>query len=246
MSLALSVQYKKLRYSRTPIFRTRARACFKDVVELLKSMSDVFLSVRVNAALGESILTQMEKTANTLAREELEHTQQNRATTAAATALAVSAVPAAPLAVDIPNASVSAEASTTIAAPASASSAAGTGLSSSFVAHKSIADSPSAATTHSVLHDNIRGEESSAVMGTTAVTQAVSAEGQDFRSVVAPIQPPTTTALFDLSMLDSLGTDIDLFSNFDPSFDLGAVDTALEANLDMGIPQNWAPWSHIV
>lgn len=34
-------------------------------------------------------------------------------------------------------------------------------------------------------------------------------------------------------------SDIDLFVHFDPGFDLSAVDTALEANLDMGYPQTW-------
>lgn len=47
----------------------------------------------------------------------------------------------------------------------------------------------------------------------------------------APLEPESTV-LGDLS-------DIDLFGYFDPGFDLGAVDAALEANLDMGFPQTW-------
>ncbi|CAK7213903.1 hypothetical protein SCUCBS95973_001956 [Sporothrix curviconia] len=125
VSIALSVQYKKMRYSRTPLFRTRARVGFKDVVALLKSMGDVFINARVNAAL---------------------------AVTADEAALSQSAPP----------------------------------------------------------------------------------------QMLGPGLPNQ----IDLSVLDTLDTDIDLFGNFDPSFDLGAIDTALEANLDMAIPQNWAPWNN--
>ncbi len=63
---------------------------------------------------------------------------------------------------------------------------------------------------------------------------AATATGLDQASDFVP--PPA----FDAPILDSLDMDVDLFGYFDPDFDLGAIDTALEANLDMGIPQNWA------
>ncbi|KAI0965799.1 hypothetical protein F4678DRAFT_467095 [Xylaria arbuscula] len=36
--------------------------------------------------------------------------------------------------------------------------------------------------------------------------------------------------------------DLDLFGHFDPTFDLGAVDAALEGNLDLGMSANWFDW----
>lgn len=42
-----------------------------------------------------------------------------------------------------------------------------------------------------------------------------------------------------------LGTnipDLDVFGHLDPTFDLGAVDAALEGNLDFGASSNWFDW----
>ncbi len=36
--------------------------------------------------------------------------------------------------------------------------------------------------------------------------------------------------------------DLDLFGHFDPTFDLGAVDAALESNFDFGTSTNWFDW----
>lgn len=36
--------------------------------------------------------------------------------------------------------------------------------------------------------------------------------------------------------------DLDLFGHFDPTFDLGAVDAALEGNFDFGTSTNWFDW----
>ncbi|KAI1073579.1 hypothetical protein F5B20DRAFT_587117 [Whalleya microplaca] len=39
--------------------------------------------------------------------------------------------------------------------------------------------------------------------------------------------------------------DLDVFGNFDPTFDLGAVDAALEGNLDIGASSNWFDWQQL-
>ena len=65
---------------------------------------------------------------------------------------------------------------------------------------------------------------------------------------MTPVQPifEGTNVSSDPAILDNFDVDVDLFGFFDPSFDLGAIDTALEANLDMGIPQNWTlSWNHV-
>jgi hypothetical protein len=69
VSLALSVEYRKMRHCRLPMFRTRARAAFKSNCELLRLFRDVFWSARVVADLGEKVLREMERTASSLANE---------------------------------------------------------------------------------------------------------------------------------------------------------------------------------
>ncbi|KAI3318092.1 hypothetical protein HD806DRAFT_526577 [Xylariaceae sp. AK1471] len=43
-------------------------------------------------------------------------------------------------------------------------------------------------------------------------------------------------------MLFDAAPDLDVFGHFDPTFDLGAVDAALESNLDFGMSTNWFDW----
>jgi len=181
VTLALSVQYRKMRYSRTAMFRSRARSHFKSIVKTLRGMGDVWYSARVNAGLGESILQQMEKTASSLVREDGEN------------------------------------------AAAAGSRRMGTAMAT-----------PTEKTP-----------------GSASVVYA------DPASVPVTVVPPSADVLLesslqpdlgtmDLSCLDNLDMDAgDLFGLFDPNFNLGAIDTALEANLDMGIPQNWtATWDY--
>jgi len=160
VSLALTVQYRKMRYSRTAMFRNRARAAFKDIVAVLRDMGGVFSSARVNARLGESIWKEMEKTAGSLAREDVNQQAGGPS----------HAPPNTPRATD-----------------------AG------------------------------RGRES--LNGTTPY------------SVQGSID--TNTTAVDPAVLDNFDVDVDLFGYFDPNFDLGTINTALEANLDIGIPQIW-------
>jgi hypothetical protein len=49
--------------------------------------------------------------------------------------------------------------------------------------------------------------------------------------------------LVDFSMVDAVSGQ-DLFGHIDPNFNLTAVEDALEANLDIGLPLNWGEWGH--
>ncbi|KAK1673141.1 fungal-specific transcription factor [Colletotrichum godetiae] len=165
LSLALSVEYRKMRHSALPMFRARARSAFKSNSELMKRFGDVFWSARVVAGLGERILREMERAANSLAQE------------------GGAALPVAAL-VDVPT--------------------------------------------------NGKLDEPLVVDGAPAEPPS------------APVAPASTAELpaleaIDFSIVDAM-PHLDVFGHFDPSFNLSAVDNALEANLDIGLPLNWGEW----
>ena len=179
VSLALTVEYRKMRYSRTAMFRNRARPIFKNIVGLLHTLGETFASARVNAGLGESILREMEKTASCLVRDETGNTTPSKRIESTA------------------------------------------------------AENPK------------NGGEATEVPPPRAETGATATSGVLTPSTLNALN--VTNAQFDPAILDNLDVDVDLFGYFDPSFDLGAIDTALEANLDMGIPQTWnTPWSYSI
>ncbi|KAI1112571.1 hypothetical protein F5Y14DRAFT_421602 [Nemania sp. NC0429] len=62
---------------------------------------------------------------------------------------------------------------------------------------------------------------------------------EQFRGVV-PAEG-ATEAGSDWLFLDAI-PDLDLFGHFDPTFDLGAVDAALEGNFDFGTSMSWFDW----
>ena len=166
VSVSLSVAYRKMRHSKVPMYRVRARTVFRDIVSLLKRLGEVYTTARVNAGLGESILREMEKTANSL-------------TTPVDT-----------------------------------------------VSNRTL---PLAGQTRA---QNV--EESDQVANVNLVSGGGifdgSAPGENGQ---IPLDP---------ALLGNMD-EIDLFGYFDRGFNLGAVDAALEANLDMGFPQNWtSPW----
>ncbi|OHF02111.1 fungal specific transcription factor, partial [Colletotrichum orchidophilum] len=167
LSLALSVEYRKMRHSALPMFRARARSAFKSNSELMKRFGDVFWSARVVAGLGERILREMERAANSLAQE------------------GGAALPAA--LVDVPT-------NGTVEEP--------------LVMDGQPAEPPSAP--------------------------------------LAPVSAPEIPALdaIDFSIVDAM-PHLDVFGHFDPSFNLPAVDNALEANLDIGLPLNWGEWDQL-
>jgi hypothetical protein len=47
--------------------------------------------------------------------------------------------------------------------------------------------------------------------------------------------------VIDFSLINSISGQ-DVFGHIDPNFNLDAVEDALEANLDIGLPFNWADW----
>ncbi|KAL2753245.1 hypothetical protein ACRALDRAFT_2139521 [Sodiomyces alcalophilus JCM 7366] len=69
VSLSLSVEYRKMRHSALPMFRSRAVEAFKANCELLKRYKDVFRNARVTYGLGERLLKEMERAATSLAQE---------------------------------------------------------------------------------------------------------------------------------------------------------------------------------
>ncbi|KAF4331631.1 transcription factor [Fusarium beomiforme] len=151
--LALSVEYRKMRHSRLPMFRARAMHAFKRNCEMLRKFGDYFWSANVVAGLGERVLKEMERAANTLTRE------------------------------------------------------------------------------------------SPPVEGTgTPPSQA------QVNSVPLPVTNPTmmnsvpsVEQAVDFSLIDAI-SGADVFGAIDPNFNLGAVEDALEANLDIGLPMNWVDW----
>ncbi|KAF5561995.1 transcription factor [Fusarium napiforme] len=142
--LALSVEYRKMRHSRLPMFRSRAMHAFRRNCEMLRRFGDYFWSANVVAGLGERVLKEMERAANTLTRE---------------------SPPPPP-----------------------------------------------------------------AVVSAVAVTNP---------SMVNAV--PSVEQAVDFSLIDAI-SGADVFGAIDPSFNLGAVEDALEANLDIGLPMNWVDW----
>ncbi|KAK5995416.1 hypothetical protein PT974_03821 [Cladobotryum mycophilum] len=158
VSLALSVEYRKMRHSRLPMFRARAMNSFKRNCELLRRYGDHFWSARVVAGLGERVLKEMERAATTLTKETSPPPTEGGPKPA----------------------------------PHNPESPTALGLDFSY-----------------------SGE---------AINSAF---GMD-NSV-------------DFSMVDAISGQ-DVFGHIDPSFNLNAVEDALEANLDIGLPLNWGDW----
>jgi hypothetical protein len=71
VSLALSVEYRKMRHSRLPMFRTRAKDAFARHCELLAVFGGFFWGARVVSGLGARMLREMERAAGAKALEEL-------------------------------------------------------------------------------------------------------------------------------------------------------------------------------
>ncbi|CAM1508879.1 Fc.00g026180.m01.CDS01 [Cosmosporella sp. VM-42] len=156
--LALSVEYRKMRHSRLPMFRARAMQAFRRNCELLRQFGDYFWSANVVAGLGERVLKEMERAATTLTKE-----------------------------VTPPQ---------TDGTPTSV---------------------PSSQTNPVPQHAEMP-------VVTDPATLMNSASGIDH-----PV---------DFSLIDAISGQ-DVFGHIDPSFNLNAVEDALEANLDIGLPFNW-------
>jgi len=71
VSLALSVEYRKMRHSRLPMFRLRAKDAFARDCDLLAMFGGFFWGARVVSGLGARVLREMERAAGAQALEEL-------------------------------------------------------------------------------------------------------------------------------------------------------------------------------
>ncbi|PFH62591.1 hypothetical protein XA68_12843 [Ophiocordyceps unilateralis] len=155
VSLALSVEYRKMRHSRLPMFRARSMSAFKRNCELLRKFDDSSWNANVVAGLGERVLREMERAATMLTKD------------------------TGPTMPD-------------------------TGFSPASVG---------------------AGDDGPRRPADLAMTHAT-----------------TTSAMSaDFSLVDAI-SDEHVFSYIDPSFNLDAVEDALEANLDITLPLNWGDW----
>ncbi|KAI7777794.1 hypothetical protein LA080_003071 [Diaporthe eres] len=221
LALSLSVSYRKMRYSKIPLYRLRGKTRFKEVVALLRKLGDTFTCARVNAGLGEAILQEMDKTAKGLV-------------SSGAAVVAASANGATPSPTDARPASRR-------ALPAEVT----LGNKRNVYVREADRQQPgsAAATPRSIQAGQSplqqlptpnlqqgQGRPSPAPLATTPGPGAVVAQ-----------QPGTSQPLPATALGDML--DVDIFGHFDPGFDLNTVDAALSANLDMGFPQMWTtPW----
>lgn len=163
--LALSVEYRKMRHSRLPMFRARAMSSFKRNCELLRRYSNHFWNASVVAGLGERVLKEMERAATTLNKDNTP-----------------------PVTIAESNQIGSAQ------------------------------NMPTAGITELPLHDpdGINA----------AIDSAIGMDNTVNFSLVDPVSGQ------------------DVFGHIDPSFNLDAVEDALEANLDIGLPFTWGDWGH--
>lgn len=231
LALSLSVSYRKMRYSKIPLYRLRGKIRFKEVVALLKKLGDTFTCARVNAGLGEAILQEMDKTAKGLV-------SSGAAAAAAATANGTVQSPTEPR----PASRRALPAEVTLASKRNVyvreadrqqpGSVAATPRSASAQAGQSpLQQLP---TPNLQQQGGPGGRPSPAPM--TAAT------GQGGAVVAAQQQQPGTSQPLPATALGDM-LDVDIFGHFDPGFDLNTVDAALSANLDMGFPQMWTtPW----
>ncbi|KAI1419909.1 hypothetical protein F5Y12DRAFT_177546 [Xylaria sp. FL1777] len=154
LSLSLSVSYRKMRHSKVPMFRNRAKRAFRRNMLLLKSMDDMFWKSKTMVAMAEQVLNEMDKAVASLAQEN--------------------------------------------------------GLTD---LSKRVEPAP-------------HGERPQAQLEETRIL--------DFAQ--------SATKAGDERILFDAVPDLDLFVHFDPTFDLGAVDAALEGNFDFGTSTNWFDW----
>lgn len=221
VALSLSVVYLKMRHSKIPMYRLRARHRFQEIVALLQSLGELYTSARVNAALGTSILREMDKAAKELAT--ISSTSGN--TGGSGKAASAGSVPS-------PHSARRESSHTAEPSPAQPSRMLpGRDMNgpreqksspAMYQPHGGHGSNASPATAPSFTTP--RDDTSSALTGSSPATQ-----------------PQQDMSAFSTNWGEI--SDIDLFVHFDPGFDLSAVDAALEANLDMGYPQLWAaPW----
>ncbi|OAA50788.1 Transcription factor [Beauveria brongniartii RCEF 3172] len=165
VSLALSVEYRKMRHSRLPMFRARAMSSFKRNCELLRRYSNHFWNASVVAGLGERVLKEMERAATTLNKD--------------------------------------------------------------YTPPVTIAESGLAGSAPSML--------------TAGITELPLHDPDSMNAAIDSAIGMDNTVNF--SLVDPVSGQ-DVFGHIDPSFNLDAVEDALEAHLDIGLPFTWGDWGH--
>lgn len=167
VSLALSVEYRKMRHSRLAMFRARAMNAFRRNIDLLRPYKNHFWSANVVTGLGERVLKEMERAANTLNKD------------------------------NTPPVTLPESTATTIGNPIAAAT--------------------------SLLDLQLNGHQ---IAHNTAIDTAIGLDNA-----------------VDFSLIDPVSGQ-DVFGHIDPNFNLDAVEDALEANLDIGLPFAWGDWGH--
>lgn len=219
LALSLSVSYRKMRYSKIPLYRLRGRIRFKEIVAILKKLGEIFTCARINAGLGEAILQEMDKTAKELV-----------SSGAAMAANGATASPTEPR----PASRRALPAEVTLGSKRNVyvreTDRQQPGSMAATPRSTQTGDSPLQQLPTPTLQ-HARGRPSPAPLNTPLNEGVVGTPQQQGASQALP-----ATAVGDM-------LDVDLFGHFDPGFDLNSVDAALSANLDMGFPQMWTtPW----
>ncbi|KAJ0117440.1 fungal specific transcription factor [Diaporthe amygdali] len=222
LALSLSVSYRKMRYSKIPLYRLRGKTRFKEVVALLKRLGDIFTCARVNAGLGEAILQEMDKTTKGLV---------NSGAAGVANGTTPSPTDARPASRRALPAEVTLGSKRNVYVRETDKQPPGSIAATPRSTHTQTGESPLQQLPTPRLQQ-APGRPSPAPLNTAPD------EG-----VVAAQQPSSSQALPATALGDML--DVDIFGHFDPGFDLNTVDAALSANLDMGFPQMWTtPWQN--
>ncbi|KAL5601461.1 hypothetical protein BROUX41_002556 [Berkeleyomyces rouxiae] len=213
ISLSLSVEYRKMRHTRLPMFRARSLTAFRYNCALLKQYADRFWNARILAGLGESVIREMDRVAPDGAEIEAAMTERERDFIESETQLQ-------------PQIRVH------------------TQTQPPTQAHQIIRHIPEAPQQGASLQSipistelpplqNLRTSQS--------LNYASSHAPQGLQSSSIPDQ-----ALgLDMSSFEQEGPnpaqqmDLDIWNSFGPDFNLDAVDSALEANLDVTLPIKW-------
>lgn len=213
VALSLSVAYRKMRYSRIPMYRLRGKNRFKDVVGFLQKLGEVYTSARVNASLGVSILRELDKTVKEFASGSM--------LTPGDTTTTTTSIPSGSVTKSVRRSGASRPAAGNQGVPHIV------GRAPAFVGTGNPAADHQDTTTQAYTNQITTPQ-----FNTSATVNTPSYQ----RLMISNPADPSSSSWAQVE-------DIDLFGHFDPAYDLNAVEAALEANLDMGFPQTWTmPW----
>lgn len=232
VSLALSVAYRKMRYTRVPMFRSRAKASFAASCALLGGFGERMWSARVLAGMGEAVLREMDRAAAAAAAATNGGGYSDGGVgvekrTVRGPGTENEAVPVMQLREEAP-AAVTPGSKAGVEMPV-----AGSG------------------TRQPAGNSRLRGE----IHHPVGEPDFVPPDATSLQPVMAgltagvKLTPEIGDAMTDgqaggamnFPLLEGM-PDMDVFDRIDPNFNLGVVDAALESTLDVGLPLNWAEW----